>query len=808
MTKIKLTDLAKEFSLSPKELTDQLMKGGYKLLPRAHFVTEQQAAEIRGLWSDKRISLTETRKGDLLEKRVERGVIRRRKVQLEPETKPPAADQPPTSLPLLKKEKPSEQSVEKAEEKPVSPPPKAKPDFKKASKVKLVSPKEIMPVSANKPVIGKSGEAKRISEEQQTALDELAKKRKKAFIQKRAQEFDLTAFSRIERIYQPKKKKVVDKSKMKFTSMTTPKASKRIIQMEEQITVSSLASMLKIRVSDIIKKLMGMGTMVTANQVIDADTAVAVASEYGFTVKSESVSETQLLKRRAPRTENLILRPPVVTIMGHVDHGKTTLLDALRKTDVASGEAGGITQHIGAYMVHVGKNRMITFIDTPGHEAFSAMRARGAKTTDIVILVVAADDGIMPQTKEAIAHAKEAGVALMVAINKIDKPGAQVEKVKKGLADMELLPEDWGGKTVVAEVSAKTQKGLNELLELVLLQAEVLELKADPEMLAEGVVIEAHLTKGLGPVATILVQRGTLHQGDYVVMGTTWGKVRTLRDDQGSPFHQAGPSFAVEIAGLDKVPDVGECFFAFDQEEDAQQLVRFRCAKEKDKQQQPDQKITLEALYEKMKEASLNELKFVVKADVQGSVEVMKQTIEQLSTNQIKMNVIYASAGGITESDVNLAAASGAILIGFNIRPDSKAREPVKKFGVDLRLYTVIYDVVDDLKKAMLGLLKPTYKEKIIGRVEVRNIFHVSKVGTIAGCAVTEGKITRKSELRLIRDAKVIYTGKLASLKRFKNDAKEVQQGYECGLSIEGYNDLKEGDVIEAFEMEEVEKTL
>ncbi|MBI2645860.1 MAG: translation initiation factor IF-2 [Deltaproteobacteria bacterium] len=445
--------------------------------------------------------------------------------------------------------------------------------------------------------------------------------------------------------------------------------------------------------------------------------------------------------------------------------------------------------------------------DTPGHEAFSAMRARGAKTTDIVILVVAADDGIMPQTKEAIAHAREANVPIMVALNKIDKPGVQIDRVKKQLADLDLLAEDWGGKTVVAPVSAKANKGIKELLELILIQADILELKANPTQLAEGVVLEAKVVRGLGPVATILLQQGTLKKGDILVLGTAFGKVRLLIDDHGRQLKEAFPSYAVEVSGLESVPQAGDHFYCFKSEQEARKLIGLRMQKQEE-QKPEESKVTLESLYAKMKEGEVKEFKIVVKADVQGSVEVIKQTIEKLSTPQVKMSVIYTAAGAISESDVNLAAASGAVIIGFNIRPDPKAQELAKAQKVDIKLYSIIYELIDDLKKAMLGKLEPTLQETVLGRAEVRNIFKVSKVGTVAGCSVVNGKVTRTCKVRLLRDSAVIFTGKILSLKRFKDDAKEVLQGYECGIGLENYNDIKEGDVIEAFIVEEVAPTL
>ncbi len=802
--KIKLSDLETELHLTSEELMEKLPEAGIKVSARIKTLSEEEVEKFRQYIQKKNVSLTEVRKGDIVEKRVQTSVIRRRKVETPPPPAPALAaptPEPPkkeaakSGAPKVPEEKKSKADKPKinvvVEEKPRP----ASELSQKTSEEELLKQKE------------KSVVQKTLAEE-----EELAKKRRKAFIQRRSEEFDIHGFNRAERIYQPKKKKavVLDRSKMQSTQITMPKASKRVVKMSGQITVGDLAAQLKIKSSDVIKKLMQLGTMLTVNQSLDVDMATLVAQSYEYEIQNEVLTETDLLKREASQpAETFKLRPPVVTIMGHVDHGKTTLLDAIRKSDVALGEAGGITQHIGAYMVDVGDNRTITFIDTPGHEAFSAMRARGAKTTDIVVLVVAADDGVMPQTKEAIAHAREAQAPIMVALNKIDKPGVQVDRVKKQLADLDLLAEDWGGKTVVAPVSAKANKGVKELLELILLQADILELKANPGQLAEGVVLEAKVSRGLGPVATVLIQQGTLKKGDVLIAGTVFGKVRLLVDDRGRQLKEALPSYAVEVSGLESVPQAGDPFYCFKNEQDARALVELRIQKQKQEEQKPEEsKVTLEGLYAKMKEGEVEEFKIIVKADVQGSVEVMKQTIEKISTPKVKMNVIYHSTGAISESDVNLASASGAVIIGFNMRPDPKAQELAKAQKVDIKLYSIIYDVIDDLKKAMLGKLEPTIQETVLGRVEVRNIFKVSKVGTVAGCSVVSGKVTRTCKVRLLRDSVVIYTGKVISLKRFKDDAKEVLQGYECGIGLENYNDVKEGDVIEAFIVEEVAATL
>ncbi|RME35260.1 MAG: translation initiation factor IF-2, partial [Deltaproteobacteria bacterium] len=494
-------------------------------------------------------------------------------------------------------------------------------------------------------------------------------------------------------------------------------------------------------------------------------------------------------------------------IMGHVDHGKTSLLDAIRATNVIAGEAGGITQHIGAYDVEL-DGRKIAFLDTPGHEAFTAMRARGTKVTDIVVLVVAADDGVMPQTKEAINHAKAAGVPIVVAVNKIDKPDANPERVKQELTEFELVPEEWGGDTIFVEVSAKEKINIDGLLEMILLQAEVLELKANPNKRASGAVVEARLDRGRGPVATVLVQEGTLKVGDPIVSGVHWGRVRTMTNDRGEKLKEAGPSTPVEITGLSGVPDAGDTFHAVKDEKSAKEVAQHRAQKLREAELAKSSKISLEQLYAKIQEGDVQELRVIVKADVQGSVEAVKDSLLKLSNDKCRLVVIHTAVGGISESDVTLASASDAIILGFNVRPEPKANQLAEQEGVDIRLYNIIYDAVADVKSAMEGLLAPTLKEVALGRVEVRETFHISKVGTIAGCYVLEGKVTRNAKVRLVRDNVVIYEGSLSSLKRFKDDAREVVAGYECGIGLENYNDIKVGDIIEAYEIEEVKASL
>ena len=601
----------------------------------------------------------------------------------------------------------------------------------------------------------------------------------------------------------PRKKRVMPGKEVRRTEITVPRASKRVIKISEVISVGDLSREMGVKAGEVIKKLMGMGMMATINQVLDADTATLIASEFEFQVENVAFNADSALEETPVGAEEeeaaLQARPPVVTIMGHVDHGKTSLLDAIRSTHVTAQEHGGITQHIGAYHVQV-DGRSVTFLDTPGHEAFTAMRARGAKVTDIVVLVVAADDGVMPQTIEAINHARAAEVPIIVAVNKMDRPDANLEKVKKGLSEYGLAAEDWGGDTVFAPVSAKTQEGIPHLLEMLQLQADILELKANPEKLARGTIVEAKLDRGRGPVATVLVQEGTLHVGDAFVCGVFYGKVRAMIDDHGQKVDVAPPSFPVEILGLQGVPLAGDSFVAVADEAKARQVAEFRHSKQRETELVKSSKVSLDELYSQIKAGDVKELRVVLKADVQGSVEAVSEALTRMSTGDVKLKVLHGSVGGITESDILLAAASNAIVIGFNVRPESKGAALAAKEGVDVRLYTIIYEVVADVRAAMEGLLEPTFREQVFGRVEIRQIFNIAGIGTIAGCSVTEGKIARGNLVRLLRDQVVVHEGKLASLKRFKDDVREVSSGYECGLSLEGYQDLKQGDVVEAFE--------
>ena len=601
------------------------------------------------------------------------------------------------------------------------------------------------------------------------------------------------------------KKAVLAKAAIKGLKpqITVPKAIKRRFKIDETIVLSDLARRMGIKAADLIRKLMTLGVMGTVNQTVDFETASLVASEFNYEVEKATFEEESITKAEEDDPEKKVHRPPVVTIMGHVDHGKTSLLDTIRKTRVTEAEAGGITQHIGAYHVSTEKGQIV-FLDTPGHEAFTAMRARGAKVTDLVILVVAADDGVMPQTIEAINHAKAAGVSIIVAVNKIDKPNADPERIKRQLGELGLLPEEWGGDTIFLQVSAKMNQGIDDLLEMILLQAEVLDLKADPEKHARGHVIEAKLDAGRGPAATVLVQEGTLHTGESVVCGIHHGKIRAMHDDRGVFLEKATPSIPVEILGLSGVPMAGDEFMVFDDDKVAKELSIYRSQKQRSKELAKTSRMSLEKLFEKMKEGAVKDLNLIIKADVHGSIEALRDSLVKLSNEEVKITVIHSATGSIVESDISLAAVSDAIIIGFNVRPTQKAIELANEENVDIRYYDVIYHVIKDMKDAIVGMMASTFEERVLGRAEVRQVFHIPKVGSIAGCHVTDGKIERGGQIRLVRDGVVYHTGKISSLKRYKDDVKEVMSGYECGIGIENYNDIKVGDVVECFYLEEI----
>jgi translation initiation factor IF-2 len=613
------------------------------------------------------------------------------------------------------------------------------------------------------------------------------------------------------RAARPRPKKEAKKAKKELRRHAhleaVPKAAKRKIRVPEFVTVSEMAKALGIKALDLVKKLLMLGVTANINQPIDFDTASVLADEYGYELELDKYEEALLIPDKEDKAEDLEPRPPVVTIMGHVDHGKTSLLDYIRESNIISGESGGITQHIGAYYVKT-EGGDIVFLDTPGHEAFTAMRARGAKVTDIIVLVVAADDGVMPQTKEAINHARAATIPIVVAINKIDKAEANLEKVKRELADLDLTPEEWSGDTIFGYISAKTGEGVEDLLSLILLQAEMLELKGNPTREARAAVIEANLDKSKGALATVLIKNGTLRQGDYFVCGDHYGRVRAMLNHRGKKMKSAGPSMPVEIYGISGVPMAGDEFIAVEDEKTAKQIISHRRAKSKKQEMAKRALVSLDDLFERIKEGEVKELNIVLKADVQGSLEALTDSLLKQSSDEVKVRIIHSATGAITESDVMLASASGAIIIGFNVRANPRVVAVAEKERVDVRYYDVIYDATEDIRLAMVGLLEPVYEEHVIGRADIKEIFRIPKVGSVAGCYVVDGHIDRNANIRVLRDDVVVFDGKIASLRRFKEDVKEVQSGYECGIGLENFQDIKPGDVFEVYEMEKVEAEL
>jgi translation initiation factor IF-2 len=605
----------------------------------------------------------------------------------------------------------------------------------------------------------------------------------------------------------PRKRRALPGKELHKTEITTPKASKRVVRITEGVTVADLAHNMGVKAAEIIKQLMGLGVMSTLNQVLDVDTATLIAGEFGYSVENVAFdAESALEEDEVVAAGEAVTRPPVVTVMGHVDHGKTSLLDAIRHTNVTEREFGGITQHIGAYTVET-HGRKISFVDTPGHEAFTAMRARGAKVTDIVVLVVAADEGVMPQTVEALNHAKAAKVPVIVAINKIDRPEANIDRVKQQLTEHGLIPEDYGGETITVGVSARTGEGVDRLLEMILLQADLMELKANPDRAARGAVVESQIDRGRGPVATVLIQEGTLRTGDAFVCGTSYGRVRAMLDHRGERVNEAGPSMPVEVFGLSSVPEPGTAFSVVAEESKARQVAEFRRSKVREGALQRTSRASLEDLSERMQAGQVKELRVIIKGDVNGSVEALADSLMRLSTGEVKLDLLHKSVGAISETDVALASASKAIIIGFNVRPEPKAAQLAEKEGIEIRLYTVIYEVIDDIREAMEGLLAPTFREKTLGRAEIRQTF-VVQGNTVGGAMVMDGKVQRAARARLVRDGRVVWEGKIGSLRRFKDDAREVLAGYECGIGLENFNDLKPGDVVEVFEMEAVLRKL
>lgn len=858
MANIRVYELARDLNLTNKILLEKL--GEMDIAVKSHMssLDEETIARIKSqLFGKKEETVVETR--------VKPTVIRRRKkavkVEAPPEIEPEAEAAPEAAQPeekarepepteeaapgIAAEEQPAEPTVEETQEaapkeevaeeekqpevKPKKVGKKAKKKEPAAKIIKLAPPQPVAKPKADdekrqvkprKKVADKISLADRMPAPED-AVEKETKKRKK---KRRADEAEGDRKFLKKRIA-PRKKMVIEGSDLydnrhrarkprklgkaqkaasgQKTQITVAKAIKRRIKIDEAILLSDLAKRMGIKANELIASLMAMGVMVTVNQSLDFETASLVAAEFNYEIERSTFEEETLLKQEKDDPEKLSERPPVVTIMGHVDHGKTSLLDVIRETRITESEAGGITQHIGAYHVDTDKGQ-IAFLDTPGHEAFTAMRARGAQVTDIVVLVVAADDGVMPQTLEAINHAKAAEVPIIVAVNKIDKANAEPDRVKRELSENGLTPEDWGGDTICVNVSAKLNEGIDELLEMILLQAEVLELKANPDKLAVGHVVEAKIDSGRGAVATVLVRDGTLRNGDPVVCGVHSGKIRAMLGDRGNPVESAGPSIPVEILGLSGVPMAGDEMIALADEKSAKQVSMHRMQKHRTKELSPTSRLSLDSLYEQMQQGDMKDLNLVIRADVHGSNEALVDSLTKLSNDEVTVNVVQSATGTITETDISLATVSNAIIIGFNVRPTPKLQALANEEQVDMRFYNVIYDVIKDVKDAMVGMMESTYEERALGSAEVREVFHIPKIGAIAGCYVTDGKIERGQHMRVVRDGVVIYEGKNSSLRRFKDDVKEVQSGYECGIGIENFNDIKIGDALECYYMEEI----
>jgi len=809
-------ELAKEFEISSKELIEELKKLGIEVSNHMAVMDEKAMGRLKGRFNKQGEKISEAFKGVkssaktiLIKKKpkIEAGEEIKPAVPVTPESAKTIV--PPGVIPKaeeITRGEITEETQPGAEEKAEK---IEKREYLVEAPAPLVTGQETVPATGSprvsKEVIKK---ASPIVEEKKGAKEQ-KKKGIKVIITEPEEDLLISQRWKSFKAIPKKEKRARPGARFKLTktdqSIEITKPRKKMIKLYEGTTVKEFADLIGQKSSEVIAKLIGMGMMVTINQPVDIDAALLVADSYGL--KVEVAAEKKLeeyIEEPEDAPELLKTRAPVVTVMGHVDHGKTSLLDAIRKTKVTEGEAGGITQHIGAYVVDADGKRVV-FLDTPGHEAFTAMRARGAKITDIVVLVVAADDGVMPQTIEAINHAKAANVPIIVAINKIDKIGANPERIRQELTKYGLVPEEWGGENIFAEVSAKQRIGLDHLIEMILLQAEVLELKANPDKNTRGVILEAKLDKGRGPVATVLVQGGTLKQGAPFVCGTYWGRVRMLLSDTGKPIQEAPPATPVEVLGFSGVPQAGDIFAVADDEHIAKSIAASRLQKQRIAGLEKARKVTLDELYSQIKDGVMRELNIIIKADVQGSAEAVSEALERLGTEAVKVRIIHGGVGAITETDVMLASASNAIIIGFNLRPEPKAVALAEKESVDIRLYNIIYDAVADIKAAMEGLLEPTLKEQILGRAEVRQVFSVSKIGTIAGSYVLDGTITRSSTgVRLIRDHVEIYKGKIGSLRRFKDDVREVQAGYECGIGIENFNDIKVGDIIESFVIEKI----
>jgi len=805
MAKIRAYKLAEEIGIDRADIVEKAAEVGVVLKSAMASIGDEEAEKIRAKFGEK------SKKKVVTEKRVTRrggaAVIRRRKKAApEPPPEPVVAEPESVTEPPSEPEKPEEIetpepiAAEAAPEPVPAPKPEPKPQTETGTEQKRGRE---APDGGPERRDGKDAKQRKLVREVVNLREQerLARQatgrgpvRRQVTIDPRA----VASPRRRRRDAAPKK-----------AAPKPAQESKRVVRVEGEVSVGELARLLGAKAPEVQRKLMALGKMVSINQLIDVETARTMAEDFGYELQDVGFREQEFLEAPAEAADpkDMVERAPAITVMGHVDHGKTSVLDALRKTDVVAGEAGGITQHIGAYRVDV-DGKKLTFIDTPGHAAFTDMRARGAQVTDIVVLVVAATEGIMPQTVEAIHHAKAAEVPIVVAINKCDLPGAEPEQTRRRLMEHDLVPEDFGGDVICVDVSAKTGSGLPKLLEMLALQAEVLELKADPQLRAKGVVLEARLDKWRGPVATVLVQEGTLHRGDIVVVGTHQGRVRAMEDEHGKRMKEAGPSVPVQVTGLSGVPESGQVMHAVENERVAKDIIDHRLGQERAKPADPRPAISLDEFFARAEGGGVKELPIVVKADVHGSVEALRESLLRLSNDNVKVNVIHAGVGAITETDVMLAKASGAIIIGFQVRPDATARKQAEGQGVDVRVYSVIYEAIDEVRAAMVGLLPPTITEEFRGRAEVRETFTVPKVGTIAGCYVAEGKINRGDPCRLVRDGVQIYEGRIGSLKRFKDDAREVASGFECGIGIDGYNDVKVGDVIESYRLAEKPATL
>jgi translation initiation factor IF-2 len=830
MAKIRVYQLAKELGLENTEMIDKLKSLGFEVKNHMSTLSEGEVDRIRS-------DYTKTEEVKVDEIRVKPGIIRRRKkaaeVPEEVEAAPAVSAVPSgeeaesvATPPVLEPERPADIAplgAEAGTQEATAPveteavePDRAPPvtDGKAGQVARAAKSAPLSVEEAKRPLAKAAKPVGKKALELEEAEDDRIGKKKRPLPGKKVVEYtarkkrDYTADldgdrEPTRRRFDARREKRGPKRAAMKPSLTVPKQIKRKIRMAGEITVGELAKRLSVKAAEIIKKLMESQIVVNINQLIDCDTAMSIAQDYGYEVENTAQQESHLLPEEGDRPAGTVLRPPVVTIMGHVNHGKTRLLDTIRKTNVMEKEAGGITQHIGAYKVNLGE-KTIVFLDTPGHEAFTKMRARGAQVTDIVVLVVAGDDGVMPQTVEAIDHAKAAGVPIIVAINKIDLPNANPERVKQGLSEHGLISEEWGGDTLFAHVSAKEGLGIQELLEIILLQAEMQELKSDPSREAKGLIIEARLDRTLGTVATVLVRDGTLRAGDPFVTGLYHGKVRALIDDRGARVDEAGPSIPVEVLGCSGVPEAGDRFFVVADEKKAKALSAMRMEKSRQAGMVAQTKMSLEDLYERIRQDQIEELNLILKADVQGSAEALAESLERLSNEEVRIKVLHSGVGGVTETDVMLASASSALIIGFNVRAETKAMSLAEQEKVDIRFYTVIYDAVSDVEDAILGMLKPVYREVLLGHAEIRDTFNMQRVGTIAGSYIVDGKMERNARVRLLRDSVVVHDGRIASLRRFKEDAKEVVAGYECGIRMENYNDVKTGDVLESYTLEQV----